>query len=202
MPLWQDPFCQPLPTFTFSPQCSPIFTSLQTWLTFLSFLREEILLPLWLRTLISRGCHMAFSKLFLICIMPLDLFIKHQTARKIRDDLACLLSLIGFKLCSQELRKSEIKFKSSGYTHTHTHTHTHTCTHSYTFKLSTCKKWEKFWWVWNYLLFADKNKTITGEISSFSIMKEGTSTYFLRIFTLVNVKLGSILQPTILDQLT
>ena len=69
---------------------------------------------------------MAFSKLFLICIMPLDLFTKHQTARKIRDGLACLLSLIGFKLCSQELRKSEIKFKSSGYTHTHTHTHTRT----------------------------------------------------------------------------
>ena len=68
---------------------------------------------------------MAFSKLFLICIMPLDLFIEQQTARKIRDGLACLLSLIGFKLCSQELRKSEIKFKSSGYTHTHTHTHTH-----------------------------------------------------------------------------
>lgn len=47
----------------------------------------------------SRSCHMAFSKLFSICIMSLDFFIKHQTARKTREGLACLLSLIEFKLC-------------------------------------------------------------------------------------------------------
>lgn len=89
----------------------------------ISFLSEvgDLITHQWFRNLVSRGCHMAFSKLFFICIMPLDLFIKHQTARKIRDGLACLLSLIGFKLCSQELRKSEIKFKSYGHTHTHTH---------------------------------------------------------------------------------
>lgn len=89
--------------------------------------RADLITHCGLKPVFSRSCHMAFSKLFLICIMPLNLLIKHQTARKTGNGLACPLSLIGFKLCRQELRKSEIRLKSCGHKHIHAqHTHTHT----------------------------------------------------------------------------
>lgn len=140
----------------FPPQSSPVFASSQKWWTFFfPFWKGRFYYPLWLKACILKELPYGIFKILLMCIMPSDLLIKHQPARKTGDGWHACWVLLDLHCTDRRQEKQKL---DSNLMDTHTHT----------FKSQTGRNEHEIF-VWK------KDKTLIRETYNISIIKKSRS---------------------------